>query len=81
MPETDAIFDNLHRLNKLADESEGVIRLSIDTKAAIKIGAFSRGGYNRQGENAWDHDFEPEEELFLFCVHIPRTGFGSFGRS
>lgn len=62
----------------MADESEGVVRLSIDTKAAIKIGPFSRGGYNRQGENAIDHDFEPEEGLKLFAIHIPQTGDNRF---
>jgi hypothetical protein len=45
--------------------------LSIDTKATIKIGPFSRGGYNRQGSKAIDHDFEPEATLKLFGIHIP----------
>ena len=47
------------------------MRVSIDTKATIKIGAFSRGGYNRQGSKAVDHDFEPETTLKLFGIHIP----------
>ena len=55
----------------MADESPGVLRISIDTKATIKIGAFSRGGYNRQGSKAVDHDFEPETTLKLFGIHIP----------
>jgi hypothetical protein len=45
--------------------------LSIDAKATIKIGPFSRGGYNRQGANAVDHDFEPDTTLKLFGIHIP----------
>jgi hypothetical protein len=48
--------------------------LSIDTKATIKIGPFSRGGRNRQGESACDHDFEPEDALKLFALHLPQTG-------
>jgi transposase len=62
----------------LSDDSKGVIRISIDTKAAIKIGQFSRGGYNRQGEEAMDHDFEAEEILKLFGIHIPETGENHF---
>ncbi|GBC61068.1 transposase [Desulfonema ishimotonii] len=49
----------------------GVLRLSIDTKATIKIGQFSRGGYNRQGAKAVDHDFKPDTKLRLFGIHIP----------
>ncbi len=71
IPETDLIFENVHRANKLADESEGVVRISMDTKAAIKIGSFSRGGYNRTGINAVDHDFEPESILKLFGIYLP----------
>jgi len=43
----------------------------MDTKAAIKIGPFSRGGYNRTGINAIDHDFEPESILKLFGIYLP----------
>jgi hypothetical protein len=66
------IYDHLHLLNYLADQSEDVIRLSIDTKATIKIGPYSRGGYNRHGARAVDHDFEPEAIIKLFGIHIPR---------
>jgi len=45
--------------------------LSIDTKATIKIGPFSRGGYNRQGSKASDHDFGPEATLKLFGIRVP----------
>ena len=68
---TDDIFNNVHFINDIADQSHGVIRLSIDTKATIKIGPFSRGGYNRQGSKAVDHDFDPETTLKLFGIHIP----------
>ena len=58
-------------INQLADESEGVTRISFDAKANINIGPFSRGGYSRQGEHAWDHDFEPETVLKLFGIFLP----------
>jgi hypothetical protein len=43
------IFDYVHNINEIADSTPGVIRLSMDAKATIKVGPFSRGGYNRYG--------------------------------
>ncbi|WP_394698527.1 hypothetical protein [uncultured Desulfobacter sp.] len=43
--------------NQVADSTEGVIRISIDTKANVKVGPFSRGGYSRQKVKACDHDY------------------------
>lgn len=63
----------MHNINKLADSTPGILRLSMDTKAVIKVGAFSRGGYNRYGLRAWDHDFKPETTLKLFGISIPVT--------
>ncbi len=76
--ETDAIFENVHTATNLADEFDGVVRISIDCKAVVKIGDFSRGGYNRQGDRAFDHDFAPEAVLKLFGIHIPSTGENHF---
>ncbi len=45
--------------------------MSIDTKATIKVGPFSRGGYNRHGSKALDHDFKPVAILKLFGINIP----------
>ena len=57
------------------------MRLSLDAKATVKIGPFSRGGKNRVKVEACDHDFSvspkltpygillPElEELFIYCT-------------
>jgi len=44
LPETDAIFEHIHEVNRQADSSDTDLRLSWDTKAALKIGLFSRGG-------------------------------------
>jgi transposase len=74
IPETDAIFEEVHRINEAADQDENVLRISLDTKATVKIGPFSRGGYSRQGEEACDHDFEPETTLTPFGVLLPQTG-------
>jgi hypothetical protein len=48
--------------------------LSIDTKAALKIGPFSRGGYKRHGAAAIDHDFEAKTTLKLFGIHRENYG-------
>jgi hypothetical protein len=42
--ETDAIFDNLKNINKEADHCSKTLRISIDTKAKVNLGDFSRGG-------------------------------------
>jgi hypothetical protein len=69
--ETDAIFDEVHRINREADSLNGVLRLSMDSKAKIKGGLLSRGGKSRQEEKALDHDFEPEWILSLFGIFLP----------
>lgn len=69
--ETDEIFDEVHRINREADALDGVLRLSMDSKAKIKGGHFSRGGKNRQGNKALDHDFEPDWTLSLFGIFLP----------
>lgn len=74
IPETDAIFEEVHQVNQSADEGEGTLRISLDTKAAVNIGRFSRGGYNRQGDNACDHDFQPRTTLTPFGILLPKTG-------
>jgi hypothetical protein len=47
IPQTDAIFENVWRENQTADENPRSLRLSIDTKAKVKIGNLSRGGKGR----------------------------------
>lgn len=72
--ETDAIFEEVHQINEASDQDEKVLRISLDTKATVKIGPFSRGGYSRQGEEACDHDFQPETALTPFGILLPQTG-------
>lgn len=47
------------------------MRLSVDCKAAIKVGQFSRGGYSRRETEACDHDFAPDTVLKLFGIFLP----------
>ncbi len=37
IPETDAIFDEVHRVNEAAGEQAGVLRVSLGSKATVKI--------------------------------------------
>jgi hypothetical protein len=71
--ETDAIFTQVHQVNRQADADPGTIRVSLDTKAAVAIGDLSRGGKSRQGEHALDHDFESESKLSPFGLFRPDT--------
>jgi len=81
--ETDAIFERLHQLNAEADQHPRVLRLSMDAKAAIKVGPFSRGGYNRRGVKGSDHDFNPDCVLQLFGISLPQydTNFFFFNET
>ena len=73
VPQTDAIFEAVHRINREADADAGTIRLSIDTKMAVLLGNLSRGGKSRQAHQALDHDLEPVAKLTPFGIHRPDT--------
>jgi len=75
---TDDIFEYVHAANRTADETDGVIRLSIDTKATIKVGPFSRGGYSRNEVKACDHDFEPKTTIKPFGIFLPKLNENYF---
>jgi len=71
IPETDAIFEQLAKVNSEADKAPDTLRISIDAKAQVKIGPFSRGGKNRVTVEASDHDFEPKATVIPFGVFLP----------
>ena len=81
--ETDAIFGEVHRINAEADADPGQLRISIDSKAVVKIGEFSRGGKSRQNQKAADHDMGVVEKLTPFGIYLPETreNFLSFSTS
>lgn len=58
--QTEAIFTNVAKANQASDKNEQSLRISIDTKAKVKIGNLSRGGKGRSKEalKADDHDNE-----------------------
>ena len=52
-------------MNAQADADPETIRISVDTKATIHVGPYSRGGRSRglQAVQAADHDMRPKEKL------------------
>jgi hypothetical protein len=52
-------------VNALADADPQTMRISMDTKATVHVGEYSRGGRSRGLESvkAWDHDMRPKEKL------------------
>lgn len=63
--ETEAIFANVRQENQAADDDPDVIRISMDAKAEVSVGDYSRDGQSRGAEatKGWDHDPEPEQKL------------------
>ena len=71
IPETDAIFEQLDEVHAEADKDETVMRISMDAKATIPIGLFSRNGKTRVVVKAMDHDFKPDETLIPYGIFLP----------
>ena len=68
-------------VNAAADGDAETLRISMDAKATVKVGNFSRGGKKRVRVKAGDHDFKPSatvtpvgilapqsDDLFVACV-------------
>ena len=54
--ETEEIFDSVHKINEESDRREDSLRISIDTKAKVNVGEFSRRGESRgaQAGSFWN---------------------------
>jgi hypothetical protein len=61
-------------VNAEADQSDTMLRVSCDAKAAVKIGAFSRLGHSRVPVAAADHDFKAEDVLIPYGILLPKSG-------
>ncbi len=74
--EVDEIFASVHKANKVSDEEPESLRISIDTKAKVKMGEFSRAGRRRgkAAEKALDHDIPPDEVLVPLGILIVMSG-------
>jgi Rhodopirellula transposase DDE domain len=71
LKETDAIFQQLSGVHQKAVRSTDTLRLSLDAKAPVLIGPFSRGGKSRLGTAGVDHDFKPWGRLTPFGLFLP----------
>jgi len=71
--ETDAIFAHVKSVHQQVAGAAQTLRLSLDTKATVKLGPFSRGGPSRTGTTGVDHDFKPYGTLTPFGLFEPKT--------
>jgi transposase len=62
----------LRQVNAQADADETVLRLSLDAKASVWVGDYSRGGQARVIVKAADHDFQPMAKLIPFGIFLPQ---------
>ena len=81
IPETDAIFENISIKDK--KNAERVKRLSLDCKATVNIGDYSRGGKTRGYNQAQDHDMGAQEKYIPCGILDEDTGqlYLNFGSS
>lgn len=63
-------------MNALTDTDPEALRISMDTKATVHIGEYSRNGRSRglKPVEAWDHDMRPKEKLVPGGILEPVTG-------
>jgi transposase len=78
-PETDAIFANVKAVRHEVHDDPTTLEISIDTKAKVKEGEYSRGGKSRTdsaGETpkGLDHDPPPKRKWTPFGVLMLATG-------
>jgi hypothetical protein len=69
--QADAIFERLKVVDPEADRPEDTLRISIDAKATVHIGPFSRRGRGRTGTKAADHDLKPEATPTPLGIFLP----------
>lgn len=60
------------RVHQEAEADPTTLRLSLDAKATVKVGPFSRGGQNRVDTEACDHDFKPTATLTPYGIFLPQ---------
>ncbi len=61
-------------MNARADASDDQLRISVDCKAAVKVGELSRDGLSRTLVKALDHDFHPDAVVVPVGILVPKTG-------
>ena len=63
----------MNQINVAADATPEVLRLSLDTKATVRVGPFARGGKSRSKTTASDHDFKPVATVTPVGLFLPAT--------
>lgn len=61
----------LNALNTQAEASESVLRLSMDAKARVKVGEFSRNGVSRVATQALSQGFKPDAQVTPVGILLP----------
>ena len=61
----------MRQINHAADTADGVLRISMDAKATVKVGPFARGGKARVDVAAADHDFHPVATVTPVGIFLP----------
>jgi hypothetical protein len=70
---TDAIFEQLESVHQEAQEDPTILRLSLDAKATVNVGDFSRNGKSRLKTQAYDHDFQPTAKVTPYGIFLPQS--------
>lgn len=78
--EVDEIFENVWKINEESDKNPNSLRISIDAKAKLNIGNFSRGGKSRdiEAKKAEDHDMNPIARVVPYGILNVLTGYLTF---
>ena len=77
--DTDAVFDNVEAAREQYQDDPETLEISIDTKAKVNEGDYSRGGKGRtdsegQTQKGWDHDPPAETKWTPFGILMLATG-------
>ncbi len=63
----------MSQVNQAAEAAAEALRISLDAKATVKLGPFSRRGPSRVPIAAADHDFQPAATLTPVGILLPAT--------
>ena len=60
-------------MKQAADAAADTLRISMDAKATVKVGPFSRGGKSRVPTDAADRDFQPLASVTPVGIFLPAS--------
>lgn len=73
---TDQIFEQLHACTQKALDTPDILRISVDVKDKVKVGALSRGGYSRNKQAVAALDKDQHWEAVLVPVGVLEVASG-----